>query len=112
MELLRISFTPAEPNAEYTVILKHKHGTEEHISGVHNGGMVMFIQKTYVGISFIAISLPEQRNDSYVQLETEETKIQIRTKRFLRKTVETEEVPLTLGRDVGDEYKLSFPTSE
>ena len=59
VELLQISFTPAEPNAEYTVILKHKHGTEERIRGEHGDGMVTFTQKTYVDIPCIDMHLSD-----------------------------------------------------
>ena len=112
VELSRISFSPAERNVEYTVILKHKHGTVEHMKGERTGAIVRFTRKTYVDILFVAVSISEPQDDSYVQLETKETKIQMKTKWLLGKAAETVEVPLDLKQDVGTKHELSLVTSE
>ena len=107
VEVSRISINPAEPNVEHEVILKHKHGTEERIKGERSGNVVTFTHKTYVSILFVSIHLAKL-NASYVQLDTDETKFQMKMKRRLRKTITTEEVPLALKSDVGSEHKFSL----
>ena len=111
IELLQITFSPAEPNTEYVVLLKHKHGMEEQIKGALSGDTVTFVHTTYVNILFVHISLA-QTGPSYIQLDTDENKLQISSKRRKRKPVTTEEAPLTLELDVETPHKYPLPFSE